>query len=161
MRSLPPALLAAVFALACGAPAPPAPTGRVPVSTRRPREAEQGLPTLWIRGEVPGVAAGQVRFHSAAADGRLDVICLAEVVDGRFAAEAPPAGPAVYVSVVEVPATGPVGPTGTAARFLAAPLPLAGADHAVVIEAGPPPAWAASLRAPPLAVVPLDATAPR
>jgi hypothetical protein len=152
--------LALLVALACAA-GPPAPTGRVPVSTRRPREAEQGLPTLWIRGEVPGVAAGQVRFHSAAADGRLDVICLAEVVDGRFAAEAPPFGDPVYVSVVEVPASGPVGPTGTAARFLAAPLPLAGADHAVVIPAGPPPAWAAALRVEPLAIVPLAATAPR
>lgn len=139
----------------------PGPTGRVPVSVARPREANQGIPTLWIRGTVEGARSGQVRFHSEDADGRLAVICLAELIDGQFAAEAPPAGPDVYVSVVAVPDTGPVGEVGTDWGALPTPLPLAGKDHSVHIKIGTEAPWTSRLSVPPERVVSLAETSPQ
>jgi hypothetical protein len=123
-------------------------SGRIPVAANRPREAFTGEGTLWIRGAVPGVSLGQVRFHSAAtAGGPLQVICLEEVVDGRYEAEAPPRGADVYVSVVSV---GDAPVSGSHAWGAAAePVPLDGKDHVVDVVIGEHPPWTGRLAEPP------------
>jgi hypothetical protein len=136
-------------------------SGRIPLLNQRPREAEAGGSTLWIRGDVPGVAVGQVRFHSAdAPGGPLEVICLAEVVDGRFEAEAPPSGPDVYVSVVSLP-EGADAASAQPWGALAEPVPLAGADHEVSLSIGARAPWTGRLTAPPDRVVGVGDVNPR
>ena len=136
-------------------------SGRIPLLNQRPREAEAGGQTIWIRGDVPGVAVGQVRFHSAdRADAPLQVICLAEVVDGRFEAEAPPTGPDVYVSVVALAADAAADaalPWGA----LPGPVSLAGADHTVTLRVGTPAAWTGRLQLPPDRIVGVGDVHPR
>ena len=136
-------------------------SGRIPLLNRRPKEAEAGGNTLWIRGSVPGVEVGQVRFHSAGSDGSaLQVICLAEVVNGRFEAEAPPAGPDVFVSVVALAADADPGaehPWGA----LPAPLSLAGEDHEVSLSIGTRATWTLRLNVPPERIVGVGEVNPR
>jgi hypothetical protein len=92
---------------------------------------------------------GQVRFHSADdAASPLQVICLAEVVNGRFEAEAPPSGPDVFVSVVAVPEGADVD-APLAWGALEGPLSLAGADHRVTVAIGGRAAWTERLGLPP------------
>ena len=136
-------------------------SGRIPLLNRRPREAASGGRTLWIRGTVPGVEVGQVRFHSAdGPDAPLQVICLAEVVDGRFEAEAPPNGPDVYVSVVSLAAEAdPAAPQPWG--VLAEPLPLAGADHDVSLSIGERADWTARLQVGPERIVAVSEVNPR
>jgi len=136
-------------------------SGRIPLLNRRPREAASGGSTLWIRGTVPGVDVGQVRFHSAEGPGDpLQVICLAEVVDGRFEAEAPPTGPDVYVSVVSLaPDADPAAPQPWG--VLAEPLPLAGADHEVSLRIGARADWTGRLQLGPERIVGVGEVSPR
>jgi len=151
-----------------GAPEPPtiqgpeaSVSGRIPLLNRRPKEVEAGGETLWIRGTVAGVPVGQVRFHSAESAGApLQVICLAEIIDGRFEAEAPPSGADVYVSVVALADDAAVEaslPWGA----LSAPVPLAGADHEVTLALGGRAAWTERLQLPPDRIVGVGDVHPR
>ena len=136
-------------------------SGRIPLLNQPPKEALVGDGTLWIRGTVPGVSVGQVRFHSSEEPGGpLQVICLEEIIDGRFEAEAPPSGPDVYVSVVALP-------DGKAAEdpqpwgALASPLALGGVDHGIAVEIGDRADWTARLRVPPDRIVGVGDVSPR
>ncbi|MFN7143206.1 MAG: hypothetical protein ACK4YP_05475, partial [Myxococcota bacterium] len=114
---------------------------RIPLLGRRPSEAERGEATIWIRGEVPGLKSGQVRFHAPDGD-KLKVICLGEVVNGRYEAEAPPKSPdPVYVSVVALGDDEAVDATHAwGARE--EPLTLAGQDLVADLAIGTKASWA-------------------
>lgn len=114
---------------------------RIPLLGRRPSEAERGEATIWIRGEVPGLKSGQVRFHAPDGD-KLKVICLGEVVNGRYEAEAPPRSPdPVYVSVVALPDEEAVD-APHAWGALEAPLTLDGKDLVADLKIGARASWA-------------------
>lgn len=123
-------------------------SGRVPLLNLRPREARDGGGSISIRGTVQGVAVGQVRFHGARAGADvLDVVCLAEIVEGEFVAEAPSRGGEIFVSVVSLPAA--ADPTGRLEfGVLPQPLVLAGRDLAVDIALGSEAGWTSRLAVP-------------
>ncbi len=113
---------------------------RIPLLGRRPSEAERGEATIWLRGSVPGLTSGQVRFHAPDGD-KLKVICLGEVVNGRYEAEAPPHSPdPVYVSVVALPDDEAV-EASHAWGALEAPLTLAGKDLVADLTLGAKATW--------------------
>ena len=123
-------------------------SGRVPLLNLRPREARDGGSSVSIRGTVPGVPVGQVRFHGARAGADiLDVVCLAEIVQGEFVAEAPANGGEIFVSVVSLPAT--ADSTGRLAfGVLSQALVLAGKDLDIEIALGSEASWTSRLAVP-------------
>ena len=118
--------------------------GRIPYEDLRPVGAEEGGDSVWIRGNVPGVTEGQVRFHEEI-EGELTLICLGVVCDGQFEVEAPPESDApIHISIVEL-AEGETVDGSHRFGLLEAPVYLKGSDVQVDIQLGETADWAKRL----------------
>jgi hypothetical protein len=106
--------------------------------------ADEGGDSIWIRGTVPGVSEGQVRFHEQV-EGRLALICLGVVCDEKFEVEAPSySDEPIHLSVTNLAAGEPVEGSHQWGA-LEESLPLRGSDHQVQFELGQTASWTRNL----------------
>jgi hypothetical protein len=118
--------------------------GRIPFVDLTPHGARSNRDIIHIRGSVPEVEEGQVRFHEEV-DGSLTLICLDVVCDGAFDVLAPASAEApVYISVTSLGDGEPIeGSHLWGARE--APVTLAGEDIDVQLQLGQRAAWTEGL----------------
>ena len=114
--------------------------GQIPFVDLRPYGVKDGVETIWIRGTVPGVSQGQVRFFEEV-DGALELICLGVICDETFEIEAPADADApVHISVVDLASGEPVDSSHQWGALDSAIL-LDGTDHRVEVQIGTVAGW--------------------